>query len=88
MISFGCELFFSASSSVRNKLEKAFNDSARYVYWLKKYDHLSDYKNMILEYSLRKYLIFRKLLLLNKINNTAETEYLFSKLKINKSART
>jgi hypothetical protein len=59
-----------ADSTGLRKFEVAFNNYVRFVYSLRRYDHISDYNKSILGYSLSKSYEFRACCMLFKTINT------------------
>lgn len=83
-----CDAAFSGMDSYCwQKLQLCFNSCVRYVFRLRKYDHISQFENAILGCSLRQYLDFRLLVFLFKIIHHKQPHYLFSKLIFSRSKR-
>lgn len=68
-------------------LKRAFNSIVRFVFGLRKYDHISHVSNQILGVGLREYLQFRRLLFMHTIVETRQPPYLFDKLTFVRSQR-
>lgn len=83
-----CSTVYSQLDSECNrKLNTAFNDCVRYIYNLRRHDHVSAYKNSILGCSLNNYLDYRGLLFLNNLINTKNPSYLHNHLRFSLSSR-
>lgn len=72
---YGCELFASCDSASKRKLNVIFNNVIRYVYGLKRYDHVTQFWSLL------------SLLFLHKIIYSRKPFYLFEKLSFNRSNR-
>lgn len=87
--------FLSSSEVVTGKLsgenfrclQRAFNSMIRFVHNLKKFDHISNFKNSIVGLPLEKFLSFRRLVFLFNIILNKEPEYLYQKLAFLQSNR-
>lgn len=84
---YGCELFASCDSESIRKLNVAYNAIVRYVFGLKKYDHISSFVNKLYGVSFVSLLNIRTLILLHKIIYTNEPSYLFNRIIFAKSTR-
>lgn len=84
---YGCELFANCDSVSKQKLNVIFNNVIRYVYGLKRYDHVSQYSHSLYGVSFGNLLNIRALILLHKIIYTGKPFYLFRKIKFNRSNR-
>ena len=85
---YGCEIFANCDSIASNKLNKLYNNIARYIFGLKKFDHVSQYTKQIFGMCFNDLIKFRVLILLHKIINTGEPSYLHNKIVFTQSART
>lgn len=84
---YGCELFASCDSASFRKLISTFNAILRYVYNLRKYDHISVYSKKLYGVSLNDLLKIRVLSLLHKTIYTKTPSYLHDKLVFARSSR-
>lgn len=84
---YGCELFASTDSASFGKLNGAYNAVVRYVYGLRKYDHISSFANKLYGVTFSNLLKIRTLILLHKIIFTHEPHYLFHRIKYTRSNR-
>lgn len=75
-------------SASDHKLLVAFNNVTRYVYGLRRYDHISAFKTNILGCTLSQYISARNCIFLHKIIHTKSPRYLYTKLNFCQSART
>lgn len=80
-------IYCKLDSVSKNKLQVAFNGMIRYVYGLRRYDHVSAYQNSILGCSLTQYLDARNCIFLHKIIYSKSPRYLYEKLQFTQSAR-
>lgn len=84
---YGCEIFSSCDRLSYNKLEKAYNAILRYVFGLKKYDHITPFSKKIYGITFSDLLKIRTLTLLHKIINTREPLYLYNRILFTRSLR-
>lgn len=84
---YGCELFACCDSISRTKLNRLFNNICRYVYRLRKYDHISSYTGRLYGVSLDNLFKIRALVLLHKIIYLKLPPYLFFRINFNRSNR-
>lgn len=68
-------------------LERAFNSMVRFVFGLRKYDHISHVSSQIFGVGLREYLQLRRHLFMYSIVKTRKPLYLFEKLNFLQSRR-
>lgn len=68
-------------------LEKACNSVTRFVYGLRKYDHISHVSSNFLGMSLKMFLRYRRCVFLFNLIHTKEPKYLYDKLKLSNSIR-
>lgn len=87
IITYGCELFADADATSLRKLKLALNSSARYVFNLRRYDHVSSYTSRILGCSLPCFLKYRSCAMLLNIIRKKQPEYLYNKLTFSQSTR-
>lgn len=84
---YGCELFSSCDSESTRKLNVLYNNIIRYVFGLRKYDHVSSYARSLYGVSFENLLKIRTLLLLHKIIYTEKPKYLHNQLQFARSNR-
>ena len=84
---YGCELYANCDSSDKSKLNKIFNNITRYVFCLRKFDHVSVFSVQIYSMSFDELLKFRVLLFLQKVVHGREPMYLYNKLTFLTSSR-
>lgn len=84
---YSCELFCNCSSEAKSRLRVAFNSIIRYVFGLKRRDHVSNFAKEILGVSFENYLKIRTLICLHNIIYIKEPQYLFSILRFSRSSR-
>lgn len=85
---YGCELFAHCDSTSKGKLKVIYNKILRYVFGLKKSDHLvSSYTKQLFGMSLENLMNVRILTLLHKIINVKEPKSLFDRLRFFQSVR-
>ena len=84
---YGCEIFANCDSATNIKLNKLYNNIARYIFGLRKYDHVSTYTKQIFGMSFDNLLKFRVLILLHKIILTGKPIYLHNKIVHTQSSR-
>lgn len=68
-------------------LERAFNSMVRFVYGLRKYDHISHVSKNIFGVGLREYLQCRRLMFMYNVIKTKKPPYLFEELTFLQSRR-
>lgn len=86
-LTYGCELFAECDSTSNRKLNVLFNNITRYVYGLRKREHISSYTKRLYEVSLDNLLKIRVLIFLHKIIYTKQPPYLFEHLRFTTSPR-
>lgn len=84
---YGCELFANCISTDKRKLRTTYNNIARYVFGLKKYDRVSQFSKKIFGVTFDNLLKCRCLLFLHKIIYTKQPYYLYQKLRFARSNR-
>lgn len=87
ILTYGCEIFSSCSYQSKRKLTVAFNNTARYIFGLRRYDHISEISNHILNMSFENMLNFRTLTLLADILLSQTPRYLFDRIRRTSSVR-
>lgn len=84
---YGCEIFCSLNYETKRNLTVAFNNVVRYIYNLKRYDHISNFSKNILGCSLHTYIKYCALKTFNNILKTKEPRYLYDKIEFPVSNR-
>jgi len=84
---YGCELFANSDAIHSQKLKVCYNNIARYIFKLKRRDHVSEYAYKINNISFDNLLKAKVLLLLHKIIFSQEPDYLFERLRFTLSPR-
>lgn len=84
-----CDIIFNKCDSIsRRLLETTFNNCTRYVHDIRKFDHISEYRNSILGCDLFQLYYHRTAMFIFRIINSETPIYLFEKLKFSRSLRT
>ncbi|XP_055714721.1 uncharacterized protein LOC129808835, partial [Phlebotomus papatasi] len=84
---YGCELFFRAHAEDHNRLRLAFNSCLRYVFGLRKYDHVSAYSDSILGLPPPGYLDTRVVDFISRVLSTGRPRYLTELVVAGSSSR-
>lgn len=84
---YGCEIFFTTDYNSRRKLNVIYNNIARYIFNLKRRDHVSRFSKQISGCTFDNLLKYRSLCLLNGIIHTRQPDYLYDKLEFFQSRR-
>lgn len=84
---YGCEIYASCDSKSLTKLITSYNAILRYVFNLRKYDHISQYSKKLYGVTITDLLKIRTLILLHKIVYTHEPPYLFERIQFARSRR-
>lgn len=84
---YGCEIFANCDSVYKHKLNIIYNNITRYIFGLKRRDHVSAFSKKIYNMTFENLLKFRTLILLHKILTTKQPLYLFNMLKFSRSNR-
>lgn len=87
IITYGCQIFIGYNAEFRRKLTIAFNNVVRYVFDLRRYDHISPFVKKVLGCTLHSYLTYRTLMFLHLTMTTKQPTYLSNKLRFSRSAR-
>ena len=82
------EVFASCDAKSKNRLNVTFNCITRYVYGLRKYDHVSAFSKCLLRVNFPDYLKIKNLILLHKILTSREPSHLYNRLVFSMSTRT
>ncbi len=80
-------VFYGMSKGYERKLQIMFNACVRYVYNLRKFDHVSNFSNSILNCDLITYYKIRVLIQFFKIIVTHSPDYLYEKISFAHSSR-
>ena len=75
-----CTGSLRGSPITNRKINVAYNNIARYVFNIKRFDHTSIYSKEMLSMSLNNFLNFRTITLIHKIISDKEPTYLYHKL--------
>lgn len=86
-LTYGCEIFGNCDAQSKRKLNSTFNAITRYVYNLKKFDHISPFSSIILNVKLDNFFKIRCLIFLHKLITNREPKYLYDRLKFGTSLR-
>lgn len=84
---YGCELYANCDSLCRGKLNILYNNIARYVYCVKRRDHISVFALKIFSIKFDDLLKVKCLMLLHKVINSHEPKYLVERIQFTRSAR-
>lgn len=83
------ELVYNKLDSLSaHKFDVLFNNVTRYVYGLKKFDHISEWKTSLLGCEIHDFQIARSCIFLYRLMNAKTPSYLYDKLIFPKSGRT
>lgn len=88
IISFSEVVYPKLDSLSEYKLRVALNDMTRYVYGIRRYDHISAFSKKILKCTMVEYVNFRNCIFLHRIIHTRTPEYLYEKIEFCTSSRT
>lgn len=88
LITYSSVVYGRLDSMSLNKLQLLLNNSARFVFSKKKFDHISNESIQILNYSISNFLSIRNLFFLFKLIQSRQPMYLFEKLQFARSVRT
>lgn len=84
---YGCEIFSNCDSVSKTKLNLLFNNIVRYVFSLRKYDHISSYTDKIYGVTLDGLFKIKVLTSLQKIIYLEQPDYLYQRLTFSRSNR-
>lgn len=84
---YGCEIFCNCDADSKRKLQVAFNSTIRYVYSLRRFDHISHLAKNLLDMPFQNYVKFRTLIILFSIIKTRQPTYLYNKIQFSASNR-
>jgi len=87
LITYASNVYCKLDSASAHKMQMAFNFVVRYVFGLKKFEHISDHTRSFLNCSLFDYIDKLNLLFLNKILTQKSPPYLYDKIQFLKSSR-
>jgi len=88
ILSYSGLVYGNLDSASRQKVQLCLNNAARYVFQLRKYDHISAYSCQLLNCDISTFYTVMNLVFLHKLINTQCPSYLFDKLNFAQSART
>lgn len=88
ILSYGALIYGDLDFASKQKLQHVMNNAARYIFGLRKYDHVSTFTLQILKCEIQTYFNIINLNFLYKLINTQCPRYLFEKLKFAQSSRT
>lgn len=80
-------VLFGMSKGCEKKLQLLFNACVRYIFKLRKFDHVSNFSKTVLNCDLQVYYKIRVLTLFYKIISTRSPNYLYEKLTFSQSTR-
>ena len=80
-------VYSKLDSSSMHKLNVAMNNATRYVYGLKRYDHISNWKKEILGCDIEDYLKARNCIFMFKLLKNKTPFYLYEKINLSNSQR-
>lgn len=81
-------VLFGMHVGVMYKLKRLFNSCVRFVFSLRKYDHISQFRNRLLGCNIDKYLDMRTCIYIHRIVSGESPSYLFEKFDFANSSRT
>ena len=84
---YGCKIYADCDSIDKNRLNKLYNNITRYIFRLRKFDHVSEFSVQIFSTSFENLLNLRVWMFLHKIIVNQEPCYLYSKLEFLQSSR-
>lgn len=87
LLIYGCEIFYNCDAESKRKLQVAIYTTIRYVYRLKRYDHVSHLAKNLVNMSFQNYIKFRTLLFLFSIIKSKQPTYLYEKIQFPVSSR-
>lgn len=85
---YGNVIFSKMNVDTERHLQVCFNSCIRFIYNLRRFDHVSQFQRSIFDLSLSKFYQFQLLLFLFKLINFKEPQYLFESLVFSRSNRT
>lgn len=88
LLTYGAQVYGSPDSASKQKLQLATNNAARFIYNLRKFDHISAYTKKILNCDIFTYFKKLNLLFLFKLLHSQVPDYLYKKLIFAQSSRT
>lgn len=84
---YASEIFTGCNSKDMRKLNVTFNNIIRYIYGLKRFDHITQYCCRIFNMPFSNYLKFKNVIFIHKIIMTQEPKYLYDRLQFSRSRR-
>lgn len=85
---YAAEIYSGCSASCKNRLNVCINSCIRFIYSLRRFDSLHNFRYALFGFGVEKFFCFRILLLLFKVILFQSPEYLFSSLKFSRFIRT
>ena len=85
---YGNPIFSKMNVDTERRLQVCFNSCIRFIYNLRRFDHVSQFQRSIFGLSLSMFYQFQLLLFLFKLIKFQEPQYLFDSLVFSRSART
>lgn len=85
---YGCEVFCNVDYNSRRKLNVVYNNIARYIYNIRRFDHISAYSKTIFGCSFDNVLKYFSIACIFDIMQTRQPDYLFNKIQFSASQRT
>lgn len=87
LLLYGCEIYSGCSVGCFNRLNLAFNCAIRFIFGLRRFDHVSPFVRRFLGCDLHTYFQIRVLIFLFKIISSRQPPYLYLKLCFARSTR-
>ncbi|XP_075149584.1 uncharacterized protein LOC142223585 [Haematobia irritans] len=84
---YGAEIFAGCEANSKKKLQTTFNNAIRYIFGLRKFDHISSFSLQVLKMPWEKYLEYKSLIFLHKIIYTRNPSYLYNRLQFARSCK-
>lgn len=85
---YGDIVMYGMTEGNKNKIRRIFNACVRYVFKLRKFDHISPYANRLLNTNFNIYMDLRVCLFLYKLLKSRTPKYLYEMLRVATSSRT
>lgn len=87
ILTYACEVFASCDENSKSRLKVTYNSIARYVYGIRRYDHVTSHSKMIYGVDFEALMKIRVLIFLHKIIFTREPEHLYNRLSFSRLRR-
>lgn len=88
LFAYGCCVYSTNNAQMKSKLQSALNACTRFVFSLKKYDHISQYAKEILGCTMAEFFDRNITQQIFKIIRSQEPSYLYRRLSFSRSVRT